>query len=50
MKSNKDETIRVDCRKCKNVGNDCCKIYGSNAGIAVRACASDCFRNYKVNK
>jgi len=33
--------IEVDCRKCKNLGNDECLIYGKNADKAVEMCAKD---------
>ena len=39
--------IEVDCRKCKNLGNDECKIYGKDADVAVDRCAKDSFKNYK---
>lgn len=38
--------IEVDCRKCKNLGNECL-IYGKDADKAVDKCAKDRFRNYK---
>lgn len=41
--------IEVDCRKCKNLGNDECLIYGKNADKAVEMCAKDRFKNYKKN-
>lgn len=39
--------IEVDCRKCKNLGNDECLIYGKDADEAVEKCAKDRFKNYK---
>ena len=40
--------IEVDCRKCKNLGNDECLIYGkADADEAVEKCAKDRFKNYK---
>lgn len=40
--------IEIDCRKCENcdLGNDCCKQYGSDPNVAVQNCASDGFKNY----
>ena len=41
--------IEVDCRKCKNLGNDECLKYGKNADKAVEMCVKDRFKNYKKN-
>lgn len=41
--------IEVDCRKCKNLGNDECTIYGKDADKAVDLCAKDGFKNYDVD-
>ena len=41
------QMIEVDCRKCKNLGNDECLIYGKDADEAVEKCAKDRFKNYK---
>ena len=39
--------IEVDCRKCKNLGNNECLKYGKDADKAVDKCAKDGFKNYK---
>ena len=39
--------IEVDCRKCENLSNEGCSLYGSDADIAVTKCAENCFANYK---
>lgn len=39
-------TIEIDCRKCKNCTGYSCKVYGNNADVAVKNCASDGFKNY----
>lgn len=39
--------IEVDCRKCENLSDDGCSLYGSDADIAVKKCAENCFANYK---
>ena len=42
--------IEVDCRKCKNLGNDECLKYGKSADKAVDMCAKDKFKNYKKKR
>ena len=42
--------IEVDCRICKNCTGVSCKIYGSNADIAVEKCSNDKFKNYKKKR
>lgn len=39
--------IEVDCRKCKNLGNDECIKYGKDADVAVKKCADNGFKEYK---
>ena len=38
--------IEIDCRKCTNVKNDACILYGNNAKLAVEKCAKDLFIAY----
>ncbi len=38
--------IEVDCRKCKNLSDNGCSLYGNDADIAVARCAENCFANY----
>lgn len=40
----------VECRKCKNCTGYSCKKYGDKADEAVRKCAEDNFKNYKVKR
>lgn len=40
----------VDCRKCKNCTGRSCKKYGPDAKRAVKDCAADNFKNYKVEQ
>lgn len=42
--------IEVDCKKCKNLSDDGCSLYGNDADIAVIKCAENCFANYKIIK
>lgn len=39
--------LEIDCRVCKNLGDDECNLYGKDCDIAVERCASDGFINYK---
>lgn len=41
----------IDCRKCANcdMGNDRCKLYGSDPKKAVETCASKNFGGYRPN-
>ena len=39
--------IEVDCRRCKNLGNNECLKYGKDADIAVKRCADNGFKEYK---
>lgn len=38
--------LEIDCRKCANLGEDCCLKYGADPEKAVKACAADGFCNY----
>ncbi len=38
--------IEVDCRKCKNLSDNECSLYGNDANVAVAKCAENCFANY----
>ena len=40
--------IEIKCLDCKNCTGDSCKVYGSDADKAVKRCADDSFKNYKV--
>lgn len=36
----------VDCRKCAKCTGDSCRVYGSDAEVAVKLCAYDNFIQY----
>ena len=40
--------LEMDCRKCQNCTGTRCIKYGDNATKAVKACADDGFKEYKV--
>lgn len=42
--------LEINCRKCENLINcvDGCRVYGSDAQKATKACAADRFMNYKT--
>ena len=42
--------FEIDCRKCSNLGEDCCLKYGADPERAVEACAADSFRNYRPER
>lgn len=39
--------VDADCNKCKNLGNDECKIYGKDCDEAVSKCIADKLKNYE---
>ena len=45
----RDKVIDVDCRICRNLGDDECLKYGKDCDTAVERCAADGFRNYRKN-
>ena len=42
--------IEVDCRKCVNLSQNGCSLYGNDADVAVARCAENCFSNYCVEQ
>lgn len=42
--------LEIDCRKCKNLGNDECAKYGNDPDIAVDKCADNGFKDYEPIK
>ena len=42
--------IEVDCRKCVNLSQNGCSLYGNDADVAVARCAENCFFNYCVEQ
>ena len=38
--------IEVDCRKCVNLSQNGCSLYGNDSEVAVAKCAENCFSNY----
>ena len=47
-KGGKEKMIEVDCRKCKNLSDNGCSLYGNDADVAVARCTENCFANYKI--
>ena len=41
--------LEIDCRICKNLGDDECLKYGKDCDEAVKKCAADGFRHYHKN-
>lgn len=39
--------LEIDCRICKNLGNDECKLYGRDPDVAGKKCAENGFKDYK---
>ena len=42
------KTLEIDCRRCINVGENRCILYGNNPKMAIESCAADKFKNYKI--
>ena len=40
----------VDCRKCNKLTSEGCRKYGNDPNKAVKECANDNFKNYRVDK
>lgn len=40
--------IEIKCLECVNCTGDSCKVYGSDVDKAVKSCADNSFRNYKL--
>ena len=43
----RNKVIEVDCRICRNLGDDECLKYGKDCDTAVERCSADGFRNYR---
>ena len=44
------KTLEIDCRRCINVGENRCILYGSDPKKAIEACAADKFKNYEIKE
>lgn len=42
--------LEIDCRICKNLGNDECKLYGRDPDVAVKKCAENGFKDYRPSR
>nr|DAI84205.1 MAG TPA: hypothetical protein [Caudoviricetes sp.] len=42
--------LEIDCRICKNLGNDECKLYGRDPDVAGKKCAENGFKDYRPSR
>lgn len=45
-----NKMLEIDCRICKNVGKDECKLYGRDPDVAVKKCAENGFKDYRPSR